>query len=373
MNGRLRHIDIARGIAILMVVFGHSEIVTHSFITQGKLFKVIFSFHLPLFFFLSGLFFKPKLGLKVLVVQRGGVLLKPYFVVFSLLLVVITIVNAIGHRIGTIPQGILGYFLAVIYGIGNTLPIEWSPLWFLPHLWAVNIFTYAFLKAVGYDKRTALIKSIFLLVLLLTGYFTISLFRRLDLHGGGISLNGLPFSIDILCLTAFYFLCGFTMREKINNINNNGLLLFIATAAFSLLHYFFNYTIQFDHRIYDDLLVCTAEALCGIYITLAASRIIFRNDVLSRALAYIGSGSIFILIFHLIIQHSLELYFSKVVGRYVASFVAILVSVCVPLLLGEIVKRNYYLSILLLPLKLNKTLQRSREEDASQRLSGPYL
>lgn len=193
------------------------------------------------------------------------------------------------------------------------------------------------------------------------------------MHGGGISLNGLPFSIDILCLTAFYFLCGFTMREKINNINNNGLLLFIATAAFSLLHYFFNYTIQFDHRIYDDLLVCTAEALCGIYITLAASRIIFRNDVLSRALAYIGSGSIFILIFHLIIQHSLELYFSKVVGRYVASFVAILVSVCVPLLLGEIVKRNYYLSILLLPLKLNKTLQRSREEDASQRLSGPYL
>ncbi len=33
-------------------------------------------------------------------------------------------------------------------------------------------------------------------------------------------LNGLPFSMDIVCLTAFYFLCGFTMRAKCKDINN---------------------------------------------------------------------------------------------------------------------------------------------------------
>ena len=177
------------------------------------------------------------------------------------------------------------------------MPRGWGPLWFLPHLWAVCFFSYLFLRALGYEKKTLVTKSIFLVLLLLFGYFTIGLLQTMNSHiviaskaligtlvtkqgtvipnvvgvitsidSGAMPrytpLNGLPFSLDIVCLTAFYFLCGFTIRQyvkEIHNINNKGLLLFIATSVFSALNYFFNYTNGLNDRIYDNLFVCTAE------------------------------------------------------------------------------------------------------------------
>lgn len=50
---RYDHIDIARGIAIILVVMGHS-----CSSNTGDLNRLILSFHMPLFFFLSGVFAK---------------------------------------------------------------------------------------------------------------------------------------------------------------------------------------------------------------------------------------------------------------------------------------------------------------------------
>lgn len=47
-------IDIAKGFAILLMLIGHCSSINHC------LFKLIFSFHMPLFFILSGYFFKEK-------------------------------------------------------------------------------------------------------------------------------------------------------------------------------------------------------------------------------------------------------------------------------------------------------------------------
>jgi fucose 4-O-acetylase-like acetyltransferase len=61
MNTRLQHTDIAKGIGILLVVFGHNSIVVDE---KRELFNVMYSFHMPLFFFLSGLFFNAEFGFK---------------------------------------------------------------------------------------------------------------------------------------------------------------------------------------------------------------------------------------------------------------------------------------------------------------------
>ena len=53
MGTRINHIATARGIAILLVVLGHCF---HS--AEVPLNRVILSFHMPLFFFLSGVFAK---------------------------------------------------------------------------------------------------------------------------------------------------------------------------------------------------------------------------------------------------------------------------------------------------------------------------
>ena len=52
---RINYIDLAKGIAILCVIIGH----TFSAYDQGNiLVQFIYSFHMPLFFILSGWFVK---------------------------------------------------------------------------------------------------------------------------------------------------------------------------------------------------------------------------------------------------------------------------------------------------------------------------
>lgn len=67
INARIEHIDIARGIAIILVVLGHccpsADI---------DLNRVILSFHMPLFFFLSGVFAKSETAKTIM----GGAFLK---------------------------------------------------------------------------------------------------------------------------------------------------------------------------------------------------------------------------------------------------------------------------------------------------------
>lgn len=49
MNKRNATIDVAKGLGILLVVLGHNALLDRE---RGEPFRVVFSFHMPLFFFL---------------------------------------------------------------------------------------------------------------------------------------------------------------------------------------------------------------------------------------------------------------------------------------------------------------------------------
>lgn len=52
MNNRIEYVDILRGFAIFLVTFGH--IMERSGYHESPLFAFIYSFHMPLFFCISG-------------------------------------------------------------------------------------------------------------------------------------------------------------------------------------------------------------------------------------------------------------------------------------------------------------------------------
>ena len=52
-KSRIEYIDIARGIAILLMIVGHA-------IKPGLKYAFIFSFHMPLFIIVSGFFYRDK-------------------------------------------------------------------------------------------------------------------------------------------------------------------------------------------------------------------------------------------------------------------------------------------------------------------------
>ena len=74
MSKRIEYIDVAKGITILLVIVGHVEEL------PSPIKSIIYSFHMPIFFLLSGYFFK-KESLSVATKKMFRSLIIPYFVV----------------------------------------------------------------------------------------------------------------------------------------------------------------------------------------------------------------------------------------------------------------------------------------------------
>ena len=68
---RLDWLDVAKGFGILLVIFAH---------TDNSMFRsLIYTFHVPLFFFLSGYVFSNKYDFKTFLIKKIKAIVVPYF------------------------------------------------------------------------------------------------------------------------------------------------------------------------------------------------------------------------------------------------------------------------------------------------------
>src|SRR5690348_12784027 len=109
MTSRNSTIDVAKGIGIFFVVLGHNWLSTHE---KSELSRVIFSFHMPLFFFLSGIFLRTSDCILHFAKVRAASLLKPYFVVLTTLGLVKMLQSTLHGEAGA--HG-LDYFIGMLY------------------------------------------------------------------------------------------------------------------------------------------------------------------------------------------------------------------------------------------------------------------
>jgi len=342
MTSRNATIDIARGIGIILVVLGHNWMVTNE---KGELFRIIFSFHVPLFFFLSGLFLNNSHRIKQFIRSKADVLLKPYLVVLTFIGIVRLLKTIVISTEDTSP---LRYFLGVIYATGDT--IAWMPLWFLPHLFLASLISILILRATINLKNSAV--WIFSISSLLLSIGIYSIEKLLPTFTDVNRWSGLPWSVDIIPISMAFILYGFLLREQVKSMNFRLSGLLISTIVFISLHYYFNETMDLNRRIYGNPLISSLQAIIGIYIILSISSFLQRFTTLRRLLAYISSGSLFILIFHSVIQEVAFLKLSQIShNNYVNVMVSLFIGVSLPLVILEITKRQRYLAVLLLPWK----------------------
>ncbi len=347
-NSRNKHIDICKGFGILIVVFGHNWIVLNS---KGELFNVIFSFHMPLFFLLSGIFLKPTTPLILTISSKSDALLKPYFVTTIALALAYIILKG---------ESIIYEVVTILYTSGDNL--HWIILWFLPHLFAVTIFSWGFINLVKKIPKSDHVKYVLLGFLLAVGVTFIELFWKIDitLQGNHYVLLGLPFGLDIVPVSAFYFLLGYYLKDRILDFKSNHIFTLLALFLFVALHYFFDYTIDLNSRKYDDILITTAQALCGIYLIFSLSYILQHSAIASHVFSYIGSCTLIILIFHnYILKKSYNIASSifddSVLIPVLTSFIAACV---IPIIIHIIIKRFSVLSLLYFPLKSNALIKK---------------
>ena len=293
MPTRVEYIDIARGIGILLVVMGHNDFS----LVSPFAYQVIYSFHMPLFFFLSGYFLNISLPFFEFLKRRFHSLLKPYF--FTIFLIYFTSVSFEKMRFGTALQRIT----KSVYGSGYYL--DWVQLWFLPHLFVVSLYAFLFLAALRWLDNRYVRWAILLATLAVSSLFLQSFYPfPFSLFGKQYELYGLPFSLDLVLLSGFFFILGSEIRRAIPEKVFENIFLLIGTGTgLLLLNYFFPARIDFNTRLYESYWINSLEAILGILFVLALSRQIeLRTVRLAALLKYCGLVSLFILLFHVPIQ-----------------------------------------------------------------------
>jgi fucose 4-O-acetylase-like acetyltransferase len=289
---RVDYVDIAKGIGIVLVVMGHNDFELISPFAH----KLIYSFHMPMFFFMSGMFFKPDIPFWPFVRNRFNRVLKPFVAILLLIYFASISFSKISLVMAT------RRLIKAMYANGHYL--DWVQLWFLPHLFAVSFFAFLFFKVM---KQTQLQKWQWLIlgVLYIGGVLSLKLFWPFEIYlfGRSLIVYGLPFSLDLVLVSGFFFIFGYELNRKQNHILfENPWILLGSGIALTLLVWYFPQKIDFNTRQFDSLWINTAEALLGIVFILALSKLFERVGWLSSLFKYVGQASLIILIFQVPIQ-----------------------------------------------------------------------
>ena len=266
---------------------------------------------------------------------RASVLLKPYFVIL-ILIGVLKILKA--AMLGSLGQQHIDYFIGIIYGTGST--IAWPPMWFLPHLFVTSTVSLIILKAIAAKTESKAWLVLSASVLLLVGICFIGAFWRPGVNNTNVvkvsGLPGLPWSVDLIPITSALIIFGFLLGERIKSMTFSTTNFAISIVIFSCLHFFFNETIDLNSRVYGATLISTTQAIMGIYITISVASFLQRYPSFRKSLGYIGSGSLFILIFHGVFQDLAFGVLSKVnTHLYLNGVASVAIGVALPLLFWE--------------------------------------
>lgn len=330
---RIAYLDVAKGIGILLVVLGHNYLKA----SVPGIEKFIFSFHMPFFFLVSGMLFKPNYPLFVMFKRRFATLIRPYLTAIILLYSVYFFYTDI--KIMTLLRRVARSF----YASGNY--IEWAQMWFLPHLFILNMFVgVLFLLFYGRIKWLWL-RLVFLALMLWAGvaFLPIYYMQEVTLAGQTILLDGLPASIDLLLITGTYFLIGYEIRQLISERFFASIwTLVISGTLLITLNIFFPYRMDFFFRTYDSYIVNTLEALSGsIFLLALSSRIALRQNWLFVTFRFFGQITIILLIFH---QPAQTMTFGHVMrlvdNPYIAGLVSFLAAIGVPVLVYQLILKD---------------------------------
>jgi fucose 4-O-acetylase-like acetyltransferase len=191
MNKRIQWIDLCKALGIYLVVFGH-------FLPVGTPLKVIiYSFHVPLFFILSGYLLKTNRSWIAQIRHSVRSLLIPYFG-FAAVSVIYYVI---------FPANIMEIIPKFFFWRGETIWNE--PLWFLFTLFVVDLIAYTLLCCLSaLNKKPHTIPYHTILTALTIGALTMG-YLIYWLRPPALSYFGLD---KALCLLGFYLL-GYLLRK----------------------------------------------------------------------------------------------------------------------------------------------------------------
>ena len=270
MKERLHYIDIAKGIGIILVVWFHMPYLDR--LPQFQLWGgYITTFYMPLFFLMSGLFYKPKsLGIKV---RR---LMIPYCFFYLVAFVVYAAKSLIKHQA-------VDWQNFLIPLMGGTINYQNTPIWFLLALAEMMVLAFPICK------RMKKVQGITLgIVLGVIGY---------ALGTTGVHI---PYYIDVALLNMPFFLFAYYYKEvildKLNSLSGIGLVV-LSVIVYILFPGFTNVSQNAEPMGIVPFYVIAMSASLGI---IGMMKPLQKVKVV-KALEYFGENSLVIMCTHMML------------------------------------------------------------------------
>jgi fucose 4-O-acetylase-like acetyltransferase len=271
MKKRIEYIDSLKGLGIILVMLGHSISAM-----DQPLNRMILSFHMPLFFFSSGL-----LIVSDKVINDSLIL----FINRKIKKTIIPIIIVMALQI----IGDVGEQLYKAHRISEVRILE-SVNWFLPTYFFMEVICYAILKFIHKDKVVLLIE-----LLLLVFSFV---------------CPDIPYVKQTL-IACIFCLLGYLMRPHIDCYYQRfsaggGIILLAICGALSML----NVPVGMYKNQYGNIILFYITAIIGITSVLDLSMLF----AISGYVKYLGKNSLIIYC-----SHFFRLCFRRILNRYPAT------------------------------------------------------
>lgn len=338
---RISWIDNAKALGIIAVFYGH--IVEKIFLTYAYAipsadlqYKLIYSFHMPLFFLLSGYLVKETQHRNLLMFMKNKFMTRivPFFF-FNLLILPCYFIN---EKISPGSIDVSQLFQTSLYLLAGRP--AFNPItWFLTCLFSVEIINYLLYPLLR-RSRIALFMAMVLFYIM--GW---SLSYKADMINQYITIPDFWFIKEALVAYSFYLfgnlIASFPIfREKMNPYLNVLLLLLTATcvaATFNLNNGPFKMypVVVFAFGGYGSFLLFPLTAIAGSICIISASRLMpsfnFMRFLGRNTITLMGLNGIFALFVNIfLINFSLKIFFP---GNHFSLFVQCASLVCIALLL----------------------------------------
>lgn len=324
MNQRVEYIDTLKGIAIILVVMGHvvQFIWGDRFGSDQILFVIIYSFHMPLFFFLSGICTRTD-AKGILLQKKIQTLLYPFLL-----------------------WNFIVYMQHLQVPSGSIIRIRHAGYWFLICLFYMNCFSkLAQIVEFRINKKKRMVYDVILYGIIYTIVLLVCKMTDGSELNELLCLQFIPFNMPFFILG--YFIKKYGSLNEILSSERTGFYAFVTYICLMYLWIF--YSDKIPHKLFPSILIAFT-AIIAIYS-------LFKDKILSNKYKFInkiGKRSLEIYLLHPLMFVGLGLL-SDILADYkynlllvlsVMSFFSIVcISYC--MIIAELLWRNKYVALFL--------------------------
>lgn len=338
-DSRLVWIDAAKALGIILVVVGHNPYIIHQ---QHTLHNLIFTFHVPLFFALSGATLRSTYAFRQVAVRMMSLI----WVFFAVTLLSIPLVLL---RFQHAHHDLTDLLLGIIYGTSHTLhPV---PMWFLTSLALVLPVTWLFLKlvdgALGHGNQHSYLAMLVLGIFLCFGnglWLASQNFQTSEhLAWGNLWQSGAIWNLDLLGLGVGYALIGHGLATWLNKpsltMSRVALSATVLITVFIVLFIGTQPQVNLAERLFTPTWAALVVSISGVAASLIFCRLLQTPwPIISK----IGMATLPILAMHQLLQKKTLAFMGEPEGGYalVAFVVSVLIAITVSVISDTKIFRN---------------------------------